>query len=139
MTRQKLKFGAVLIGVGDASGSALWRDPQVPLDASIDIDWYVKQAREAEDVKFDFVFIVDSQYITPDFPHHHLNRLEPLTLLSAVATATSRIGLVATISTTYGEPFDIARRLARSHQWRARRLEYRHQPGSRHGRQFQSN
>lgn len=112
MTRPKLKLGAVLIGVGDASGSALWRDPEVPLDASIDINWYVKQAREAEEAKFDFVFIVDSQYITPDFPHHHLNRLEPLTLLSAVAFATSRIGLVATVSTTYSEPFDIARRLA---------------------------
>jgi FMN-dependent oxidoreductase (nitrilotriacetate monooxygenase family) len=112
MTRRTLKLGAVLIGVGDASGSALWRDPEVPLNASIDIDWYVKQAREAEDAKFDFVFIVDSQYITPDFPHHHLNRLEPLTLLSAVAASTRHIGLVATISTTYSEPFDIARRLA---------------------------
>ncbi|MFW2829402.1 NtaA/DmoA family FMN-dependent monooxygenase [Sphingomonas sp. ID0503] len=111
MTRP-LKFGAVLIGIGDASGKGLWRDPAVPLDASINIGWYIKQAREAEAAKFDFVFIVDSQYITPDFPHHHLNRLEPLTLLSAVATATSNIGLVATISTTYSEPFDIARRLA---------------------------
>lgn len=112
MTRETLKLGAVLIGIGDASGKGLWRDPAVPLDASVDIDWYVKQAREAEEAKFDFVFIVDSQYITPDFPNHHLNRLEPLTLLSAVAGATSRIGLVATISTTYSEPFDIARRLA---------------------------
>jgi FMN-dependent oxidoreductase (nitrilotriacetate monooxygenase family) len=112
MIRRKLKLGAVLIGVGDASGSALWRDPEVPLNASIDVDWYVKQAREAEEAKFDFVFIVDSQYITPDFPNHHLNRLEPLTLLSAVGYATQRIGLVATISTTYSEPFDIARRLA---------------------------
>ncbi|TCM30771.1 MULTISPECIES: NtaA/DmoA family FMN-dependent monooxygenase [Novosphingobium] len=112
MARDKLKFGAVLIGVGDASGKELWRDPAVPLDASVDIDWYIRQAREAEDARFDFVFIVDSQYITPDFPNHHLNRLEPLTLLSAVATATQRIGLVATISTTYSEPFDIARRLA---------------------------
>lgn len=112
MANPKLKFGAVLIGVGDASGKGLWRDTAVPLDASIDINWYVKQAREAEQSNFDFIFIVDSQYITPDFPHHHLNRLEPLTLLSAVATATSRIGLVATVSTTYSEPFDIARRLA---------------------------
>ncbi|WP_159982420.1 MULTISPECIES: NtaA/DmoA family FMN-dependent monooxygenase [unclassified Novosphingobium] len=112
MARQGLKLGAVLIGVGDASGKQLWRDPDVPLDASVNIDWYVRQTREAEEAKFDFVFIVDSQYITPDFPNHHLNRLEPLTLLSAVAVATSRIGLVATVSTTYSEPFDIARRLA---------------------------
>ncbi len=112
MAREKLKFGAVLIGVGDASGKELWRDPAIPLNASVNIDWYIRQAREAEKAHFDFVFIVDSQYITPDFPNHHLNRLEPLTLLSAVATATRTIGLVATISTTYSEPFDIARRLA---------------------------
>lgn len=110
MTR-KLKLGAVLVGVGDASTPELWRDPDVPLDASIDIDWYIRQAREAEQSLFDFVFIVDSQYIDEGFPNHHLNRLEPLTLLSAVAGATTRIGLVATVSTTYSEPFDIARRI----------------------------
>ena len=112
MSREKLKLGAVLIGAGSGSEKELWRNPDVPLDASVNIDWYVRQAREAEAAKFDFVFIVDSQYITPDFPNHHLNRLEPLTLLSAVAAHTDRIGLVATISTTYSEPFDIARRLA---------------------------
>lgn len=112
MARDKLKLGAVLIGVGSGSEKELWRDTDVPLDASISIDWYIRQAKEAEAAKFDFVFIVDSQYITPDFPNHHLNRLEPLTLLSAVASHTSAIGLVATISTTYSEPFDIARRLA---------------------------
>jgi FMN-dependent oxidoreductase (nitrilotriacetate monooxygenase family) len=112
MTRRKLKLGAVLIGVGSGSEKELWRDPEVPLNASVDIQWYVRQAREAEDALFDFVFIVDSQYITPDFPNHHLNRLEPLTLLSAVAVQTSKIGLIATVSTTYSEPFDIARRLA---------------------------
>lgn len=112
MLRQKLKLGAVLIGAGSGSEKELWRDPEVPLDASINIGWYVQQAQEAESARFDFVFIVDSQYITPDFPSHHLNRLEPLTLLSAVASHTRSIGLVATISTTYSEPFDIARRLA---------------------------
>ncbi|WP_424808993.1 NtaA/DmoA family FMN-dependent monooxygenase [Rhodococcus sp. 27YEA15] len=107
-----LTLGAVLIGVGDASGADLWRHPDIPTTASIDINWYVKQAREAQDVHFDFVFIVDSQYIDAGFPPHHLNRLEPLTLLSAVAVATDRIGLVATVSTTYSEPWDIARRVA---------------------------
>ncbi|RKR75203.1 NtaA/DmoA family FMN-dependent monooxygenase [Frondihabitans australicus] len=112
MTTRELALGAVLVGVGDASTPELWRDPAIPLDASVDIDWYVKQAREAESSLFDFVFIVDSQYVDAGFPNHHLNRLEPLTLLSAVAYATSRIGLVATVSTTYSEPFDIARRIA---------------------------
>ena len=43
---------------------------------------------------------------------HYLNRLEPLTLLSALAVRTERIGLVGTITSSYNEPFHVARRLA---------------------------
>jgi FMN-dependent oxidoreductase (nitrilotriacetate monooxygenase family) len=86
-----------------------WRYPGLAGDASIDIDWYRANARKAEAAKFDFVFIVDSPYITPDSAPHFLNRLEPLTLLSAVAVSTSRIGLVATLTTSYNEPFNVAR------------------------------
>jgi FMN-dependent oxidoreductase (nitrilotriacetate monooxygenase family) len=89
-----------------------WRHPDVPADASIDIDWYRKSARSAEAAKFDFVFIVDSPYITPDSAPHFLNRLEPLTLLSAIAGSTDRIGLVATLTTSYNEPFNVARQFA---------------------------
>ncbi len=62
--------------------------------------------------KFDLVFIVDSQFITADSPPHYLNRLEPLTLLSALAVATSHIGLVGTLTTSYNDPYNLARRLA---------------------------
>ncbi|WP_159502403.1 NtaA/DmoA family FMN-dependent monooxygenase [Microbacterium sp. 18062] len=110
--RRPLVLGAVLVGVGAQGSGDLWRHPEVPTTASVDIGWYIRQAREAEAAHFDFVFIVDSQYIDAGFPNHHLNRLEPLTLLSAVAVATERIGLVATVSTTYSEPWDIARRVA---------------------------
>lgn len=110
-TQRPLILGAVLHGAG-AHGSELWRLPDVPTNASIDIDWYTAQAQDAEAAGFDFVFIVDSQYVDAGFPPHHLNRLEPLTLLAAVAARTSRIGLIATVSTTYSEPFDIARRIA---------------------------
>jgi hypothetical protein len=65
-----------------------------------------------EAAKFDFVFIVDSPYITPDSAPHFLNRLEPLTPLSAIAGATERIGLVATLTTSYNEPFNVARQFA---------------------------
>lgn len=47
------------------SHGGLWRDDAVPLDASINLQWYVQQAKEAEAARFDFLFIVDSQYITP--------------------------------------------------------------------------
>jgi FMN-dependent oxidoreductase (nitrilotriacetate monooxygenase family) len=112
VTRRTLKLGAVLLGVGGPGQHHTWLDPEIPGDASVDIRWYIARAQEAEAAKFDLVFIVDSQFITPDSPHHYLNRLEPLTLLSAVAVHTSQIGLVGTLTTSYNDPFNIARRLA---------------------------
>jgi FMN-dependent oxidoreductase (nitrilotriacetate monooxygenase family) len=77
----------------------------------VDIDWFTETAQLAERGKFDLVFIVDSQFITPYSPPHYLNRLEPLTLLSALATQTSRIGLVGTATTSFNSPFNLVRRL----------------------------
>lgn len=111
MPRQ-LRLGAVLMGVGGPGQHDTWRHPEIPGDASIDIRWYIERARQAEAAAFDLVFIVDSQFITPDSPPHYLNRLEPLTLLSAVAVSTTHIGLVGTLSTSYNAPFNLARRLA---------------------------
>jgi FMN-dependent oxidoreductase (nitrilotriacetate monooxygenase family) len=105
--QRQLKLGAILEGVGVDQGS--WRDPALPGDASVDIGWYIENARAAEAAKFDLVFIVDSPFITPDTAPHFLNRLEPLTLLSAVAVSTSRIGLVGTLTTSYWEPYNVAR------------------------------
>ncbi len=107
MAPKQLKLGAILSGVGTTQNG--WRHPDLPGDASVDIDWFKDNAQKAEAAKFDLVFIVDSPYITPDSAPHFLNRLEPLTLLSAVAGATSRIGLVATLTTSYTEPFNVAR------------------------------
>jgi Luciferase-like monooxygenase len=104
---RQLRLGAILIGVGTSQNG--WRDPDLPADASIDIEWYRSAAQKAEAAKLDFIFIVDSPFITPDTAPHFLNRLEPLTLLSAVASATSRIGLVATLTASYNEPFNVAR------------------------------
>lgn len=111
-TRKQLKLGAVLLGVGGPGQHSTWLDPEIPGDASVDILWYIARARQAEAAKFDHVFIVDSQFITPDSPHHYLNRLEPLTLLSALAVHTTHIGLVGTLTTSYNDPFNVARRLA---------------------------
>jgi FMN-dependent oxidoreductase (nitrilotriacetate monooxygenase family) len=112
MTRRSLKLGAVLLGVGGPGQHNTWLSPEIPGDASVDIRWYIARAQEAEAAKFDHVFIVDSQFITPDSPNHYLNRLEPLTLLSAIAVHTSNIGLVGTLTTSYNDPFNVARRLA---------------------------
>lgn len=110
MSQRQLHLGAILTGVGTDQQD--WLHPEIPGDASVNIDWYKQQARAAEGAKFDFVFIVDSPYITPDSAPHYLNRLEPLTLLSALAGATDKIGLVATLTTSYTEPFNVARQFA---------------------------
>ncbi len=107
---RQLKLGAVLVGVGNDQFG--WRDPDLPGDASVNIDWYIEHARLAEDSKFDFVFLVDSPFITPDTTPHFLNRLEPLTLLSALAVSTSKIGLIGTLTTSYWEPYNVARQFA---------------------------
>jgi FMN-dependent oxidoreductase (nitrilotriacetate monooxygenase family) len=109
--RRQIKLGAVLTGAGGPGQFNKWLDPEVQADASIDVNWYIEQARLAEAAKFDLVFIVDSQFITADSPPHYLNRLEPLTLLSALAVTTQHIGLVGTLTTSYNDPFMVARRL----------------------------
>jgi FMN-dependent oxidoreductase (nitrilotriacetate monooxygenase family) len=111
MSPRTLKLGAVLLGVGGPGQHGTWLSPEIPANASTDIRWYIARAQEAEAAKFDLIFIVDSQFITPDSPNHYLSRLEPLTLLSAVAVHTAHIGLVGTITTSYNEPFNVARRL----------------------------
>lgn len=112
MTKRQLKLGLVPTGVGGPGDSNRWLDTDIPVDASVNIDWYIDIVRQAEAAKFDLVFIVDSQFITPHSPPHYLNRLEPLTLLSALAVATKNIGLVGTLTTSYNDPFSLARRFA---------------------------
>ncbi|MEC3949584.1 LLM class flavin-dependent oxidoreductase [Sphingobium sp. HWE2-09] len=112
MTQRQLKLGLVPTGVGGPGDSNRWLDTDIPVDASVNIDWYIDVVRQAEAAKFDLVFIVDSQFITANSPPHYLNRLEPLTLLSALAVATKHIGLVATLTTSYNDPFNLARRFA---------------------------
>jgi FMN-dependent oxidoreductase (nitrilotriacetate monooxygenase family) len=99
-------------GVGGPGQHGLWKDPSVAKNASIDINYYIRQAQAAEHALFDALFVVDSQFINATYPAHYLNRLEPLTLLSAVATHTRHIGLVGTASSTYNSPFNLARRFA---------------------------
>ncbi|MFE2025381.1 NtaA/DmoA family FMN-dependent monooxygenase [Streptomyces hygroscopicus] len=98
-------------GVGGPGQHGLWKDPRVAKNASIDIGYYIRQAQAAEHALFD-ALIVDSQFINATYPAHYLNRLEPLTLLSAVATHTRHVGLVGTASSTYNSPFNLARRFA---------------------------
>jgi FMN-dependent oxidoreductase (nitrilotriacetate monooxygenase family) len=109
-SKKFIKLGAGLTGVG-ASFSG-WRHPDAQTDASVSIEFYKGQAQKAEEGKFDLVFVADGLFINDKSLPHFLNRFEPITILSALAAVTSKIGLVGTISTTYSEPFTIARQLA---------------------------
>jgi len=108
--RKQIKFGALIHGVG--GNVSAWRHPEVPADASVNFQFYKQQAQTAEAGKFDLVFIADGLYINEKSIPHFLNRFEPLTILSALAAVTSKIGLVGTLSSSYSEPFTVARQFA---------------------------
>ncbi|QJD87686.1 LLM class flavin-dependent oxidoreductase [Cohnella herbarum] len=105
--RKQLKLGAIIHGVG--GNVSAWRHPEVPVDASVNFRFYTKQAQIAEEGKFDLVFIADGLYINEKSIPHFLNRFEPLTILSALAAVTTKIGLVGTLSSSYSEPFTVSR------------------------------
>ncbi|PLS05375.1 LLM class flavin-dependent oxidoreductase [Neobacillus cucumis] len=108
--QKKLKFGVIIHGVGGNIEG--WRHSDIQTDASVSLDYYTKQAKKAEEGKFDLVFIADGLHINEKSIPHFLNRFEPLTILSALAAVTKRIGLVGTLSTSYSEPFNVARQFA---------------------------
>lgn len=110
MTKRQIHLGAMIHGVGHGWGE--WRHPEALSDASVNFGFYKQQAQLAEAAKFDFAFIADSLHIHARSSPHYLNRFEPLTILSALASVTTHIGLVATVTVSYTEPFQVARQFA---------------------------
>lgn len=92
-----------------------WRHPGSDAGALLDFDYYKRIVQKAEEGKFDMFFYADELYVWDRFESSvkqaNSIRPEPFTLLSALAAVTERIGLAATISTTYNEPYHIARKL----------------------------
>lgn len=107
---RQLKLGTMIHGVGHGWGE--WRHADALPNASTNFAYYKDQAQIAEAAKFDFAFIADSLHIHAKSSPHYLNRFEPLTILSALAATTERIGLVATVTVSYSEPFQVARQFA---------------------------
>jgi len=91
---------------------ASWRHPASSPLALTDIRYYQDLARRAESAKFDSIFIADQLALAEDVAQAPRIWLEPVTTLAALAMATSRIGMIATASTTYTEPFNLARQFA---------------------------
>jgi FMN-dependent oxidoreductase (nitrilotriacetate monooxygenase family) len=110
MSKRQIRLGAMIHGVGHGWGE--WRHPEALADASVNFGFYKQQAKLAEAAKFDFAFIADSLHIHARSSPHYLNRFEPLTILSALAAVTEHIGLVATVTVSYTEPFQVARQFA---------------------------
>lgn len=115
MRNDQMKLGLFLVQAGYHDGA--WRDPSVPANGGVDIDHYAHLAALVEDAAFHFVFLAD----TPSVAEQDLASIacvsrndgfEPITLLSALSSRTEHIGLVATATTTYHQPYHIARMLA---------------------------
>lgn len=111
----KLGLSMRYVGYHDAA----WRHPEVPAGGASSFAYFLESARAAERAKFDLLFFADGLGVREsDLPRGSLCRsnrnveLEPITLLSALAASTAHIGLVATASTTYNEPFHVARKFA---------------------------
>jgi FMN-dependent oxidoreductase (nitrilotriacetate monooxygenase family) len=109
MTRP-LHFNAFLMGCGHHEAS--WRLLESNPFAHLDLAHWANLARIAERGTFDSVFLADAPALWGEVRHRPGGLLEPTVLLTALAMTTSRIGLIATASTSYNDPFNLARRFA---------------------------
>ena len=91
---------------------AAWRYKESEPERVLDIRYYQELARKAEVAKFDAVFLADGPSLAENVRYSSRIRLEPVTWLTAIAAATEKIGLIATASTTYNEPYNLARLFA---------------------------
>lgn len=97
---------------GRGHHEASWRHPAASPLPLTDPRYYTDLARKAEAACFDSVFLADSLAVGEDVAHAPRTWLEPVTTLAALAGATERIGLIATCSSTYTEPYNLARQFA---------------------------
>ena len=114
--KRMIKLGAFFNPTGHHVAS--WRHPQSQADAGVNFKHYVELAKTAERGRFDMIFLADNVAVREanmaalSRSAQYIANLEPLTLLSGLAAVTEKIGLVATASTQFNEPFNIARKFA---------------------------
>ncbi|WP_240046664.1 LLM class flavin-dependent oxidoreductase [Paracraurococcus ruber] len=115
MAAKQLRLGAFMRPISIHTGA--WRYPGAWPDANFNLNAYVRLIRKLEEGRFDAFFMADHMAVL-NMPvealkrSHTVTSFEPLTLLSALAMVTERIGLIATASTTYNDPYHIARKFA---------------------------
>lgn len=107
--RKKLKLAAIIDGSG--WNYVGWQHPDMPADASENINFYIQQAKLAEAGKFDTFFMIDVSHVGPGNIPHYLSMFEGVTIMSAISMVTKNIGLSATVSTSYADPYSVARQI----------------------------
>ena len=108
--QRKMRIGVFLSGSG--GNMASWRHPNAVPDGAVNLGYYKGMTRTAEEAKLDFAFFGDGLYISEKSHPNFLLRFEPLTLLAALSMVTTHIGLAATLSTTYSDPYTVARQFS---------------------------
>jgi FMN-dependent oxidoreductase (nitrilotriacetate monooxygenase family) len=106
---RQMHLGVLILAAGNVVSG--WRMPEAQA-GSQNLPLIQQLASTAERGKLDFVFLADAVNTFAGMHPSMVLRLEPLTLLAALAMSTTRIGLAATASTTYTEPYNLARMLA---------------------------
>ncbi|KZM75386.1 LLM class flavin-dependent oxidoreductase [Nocardia terpenica] len=112
-TKRAMHLGLMFWATG--THSAGWRHPDARGDAAYDIGLIQEVSRTVERAKFDFVFLGDRLATDPALQHSNpaqISRLEPFVTATAIAAATTHIGIVVTANPTYSDPYGIARMLA---------------------------
>ncbi len=118
MAKPKMMSLAILIDQATGTHPASWLHPDTNAAGSTDIAHYRDIAQRAERGKFDLFFVADTPAARTENLHAwsrfpmYMNALEPVTLLTGLAAATSRIGLGGTVSTSFSEPYNVARQFA---------------------------
>ncbi|MCW2803024.1 MAG: hypothetical protein QOF52_931 [Propionibacteriaceae bacterium] len=110
MPERTLHLNAFLMSTGHHEAS--WRLAESNPYANTDVAHYQRLAQIAERGKLDSVFFADSPVLFSDVGRRPSGALEPTVLLTAIAAVTTHIGLIATASTTYNDPYNLARRFA---------------------------
>ncbi len=108
--KRQMNLNVFLMNAGHHE--AAWRHPETEPHHITDIRYFQRLAQIAEEAKFDSLFLADGLAISQNIKHGAFVGLEPFTLLSALAAVTDHIGLIGTVSTTYNEPFHVARKFA---------------------------
>lgn len=111
MTRrpQQMSIGMNILGLGGHAAARQYGE--VPATATTDLEYYTNIARISERGCLDAVFLADGPAFQGD-PAQPTGKLDPIVLLTAVAAATERIGVIATASTSYNHPYNLARRIS---------------------------